>query len=433
MTLPVIGIAGMTHLGLVTGGAIASKGFTAICYDSDGSRIAALARGELTVSEPGLDALVAGNGGRQRFTADLAALASCDIVYIARDVPTTATGEADLGSISQLTAEVAGMLNPSALLVILSQVPPGFMRSLTALSPTRLYYQVETLIFGRAVAQATEPEQFIVGCEDPGRPLDARLTALYCAFGCPVIPMRFESAELAKIAINMFLVSSVSLTNFLAELCERIGADWGEIAPALKLDRRIGPHAYLAPGLGIAGGNLERDLASVERIAAAKDVNSSLIASWRTINARRRDWAAQTIRALLLDDRPDATLAIWGLAYKENTDSVRNSPALATIAQLGTARLRLHDPVVAASAAGVSRAESATDPLSAARGADALLILTPWPQYRAIAAADIAAALAGRILVDPYGVVDAEPARQAGLSYHRLGWAGFANDSTSQR
>ena len=275
--MPVIGIAGMTHLGLVTGSAIASKGFTTICYDGDGSRIATLARGELTVSEPGLDALIAGNGDRQRFTADIAALAPCDIVYIARDVPTAATGESDLASISQLIAAVSGVLNPQALLVVLSQVPPGFMRSLTVLAQTRLYYQVETLIFGRAVTQATEPERFIVGCADPDRPLDARLTTLYQAFGCPVIPMRFESAELAKIAINMFLVSSISLTNLMAELCEHVGADWGEIVPALKLDRRIGPHAYLAPGLGIAGGNLERDLASVERLAAAKGVDAGLI------------------------------------------------------------------------------------------------------------------------------------------------------------
>ena len=432
--MPVIGMAGMTHLGLVTGSAIASKGFTAICYDGDGSRIAALAREELPMSEPGLGALIAGNGGRQSFTADLAALASCDIVYIARDVPTAATGESDLASISQLIAEVSGVLNPQALLVILSQVPPGYTRSLIEFPQARLYYQVETLIFGRAVAQATKPERFIVGCAEPGRPLDARLTTLYQAFGCPVIQMGLESAELAKIAINMFLVSSVSLSNLMAELCERIGADWGEIVPALKLDRRIGPYAYLAPGLGIAGGNLERDLASLERIAAAKGVDTGLVASWRAISTRRRDWAAQTIRTLLLDARPDATLAIWGLAYKENTDSVRNSAALATIAQLGTAHLCLHDPAVPASAAGNPRAESATDPLHAARGADALLILTPWPQYRAIAAADIAKALAGRILVDPYGVVDAAAARRAGLSYHRLGRPPeFPDDPASQR
>jgi UDPglucose 6-dehydrogenase len=411
----------MTHLGLVTAGAIATKGFTTICYDGDRARIAGLARGELPVSEPGLDALIAGNGERQRFTAELAALAACDIVYIARDVPTDASGQSDLSGISSLIGQVCGAIGPQALVVILCQVPPGFTRAVTALPHQRLYCQVETLIFGRAVAQATQPDRFVVGCADPEAPLGPRLAALLAAFDCPILPMRYESAELAKIAINMYLVSSVSLTNMLAELCERIGADWAEIAPALKLDRRIGPHAYLAPGLGIAGGNLERDLATVEALAAANKLDAGLVTTWRAINARRRDWAADTIRAVLLDRQPDAVLAIWGLAYKENTDSVRNSPALATIARLGKARLRLHDPVVPATSVPSPGAEAAADPLAAARGADGLLILTPWPQYRAIAPADIAKALAGRVVIDPHGVVDAKAARRAGLRHYALG------------
>ena len=126
------------------------------------------------------------------------------------------------------------------------------------------FYQVETLIFGAAVKRAMEPERFIVGALDPSAALPESYASFLKAFGCPVLVMRLESAELAKIAINFFLVSTVCTTNTLAELCESIGADWGEIAPALRLDRRIGPHAYLKPGLGIAGGNLERDLVTVQ-------------------------------------------------------------------------------------------------------------------------------------------------------------------------
>jgi UDPglucose 6-dehydrogenase len=284
------------------------------------------------------------------------------------------------------------------LLVILCQVPPGFTRDLNMLPAARLYYQVETLIFGRAIAQATQPERFIIGCADPRAPLNSRFETLLEAFGCPILPMRYESAELAKIAINMFLVSSVSLSNMFAELCEKIGADWSEIAPALKLDRRIGAHAYLAPGLGIAGGNLERDLATIERIAATHDVDVDLVQSWRSINERRRDWAADIIQAALLNRKPDASLAVWGLAYKENTHSIRNSPSLATIAQLPKARLRLHDPVVSASVVSHAHAEGFEAALDAARGADALLILTPWPHYREIAPEEIAKALACRPL-----------------------------------
>src|SRR5439155_15766795 len=132
----------------------------------------------------------------------------------------------------------------------------------------QLHYQVETLIFGRAVERALFPERFMVGCADPGQPLPQGFDEPLAAFKCPILPMLYESAELAKIAINIFLVASVTATNTLAEVCERIGADWGEIAPALRLDKRIGSSAYLSPGLGLSGGNLERDLATVLGLAS---------------------------------------------------------------------------------------------------------------------------------------------------------------------
>jgi UDPglucose 6-dehydrogenase len=233
--------------------------------------------------------------------------------------------------------------------------------------------------------------------------------------------MRFESAELTKIAINCCLVSSISVANTLAELCEGIGAVWGEIAPALKLDRRIGQYAYLSPGLGIAGGNLERDLATVIRMAEAAGSDAGVVRAWVDHSRHRRDWAARTIKRVLLDKRPEATVAVWGLAYKENTHSVKNSPSLATIAQLPSTRLVLHDPVVPASAARHANAAGAADPLAAVAGADALMILTPWPQYKGIAPAAIAQAMRGRIVLDPYGVLDGTAARAAGLEYHTLG------------
>ena len=191
----------------------------------------------------------------------------------------------------------------------------------------RLYYQVETLVFGRAVERAMQPERYIIGCASPDQPLDARYSLLLGAFSCPILPMRYESAELAKISINMCLVASVTVANTLAELCENIGADWSEIVPALKLDRRIGPYSYLTPGLGIAGGNLERDLATVERLAAEHSTDASIVRAWTHNSRHRRDWAARTIRTALLNSKPEATIAVWGLAYKENTHSIKNSPS----------------------------------------------------------------------------------------------------------
>jgi UDPglucose 6-dehydrogenase len=421
MTLPVVGFAGMTHLGLVSASAVAGKGFQTICYDADGALIERLRRGELPVVEPGLDDLVRGNGARQSFTCDLADLKRCDVVYIAPDVPTDDAGVSDLTGIRKLIDRVAASLAPEAILVVLCQVPPGFTRALGSVPHDRLYYQVETLVFGRAVERATEPERYIVGCADPSRPIDPRLRAVLEAFGCPILPMRYESAELAKISINMCLVASISVANTLAELCEAIDADWSEIVPSLRLDKRIGPYSYLVPGLGIAGGNLERDLATVIRLADQHGTDAGVVRAWQANSRRRRDWAARAIRRMLVDQKPDATIAVWGLAYKENTHSVKNSPSIATLQQLPQANLRVHDPVVTADLAHHSHAHGFDDPLGALDGADALMILTPWPQYRKIPATEIAARLAGRLVLDPFAVLDGAAARGAGLMWATLG------------
>ena len=225
MTSHMIGYAGMTHLGLNSAAAAADKGFNIVCYDPDPLRITALVRHELPVVEPDLPELLQKNTRRIRFTADPHELTSCDMVYVAPDVPTDDHGQSDLGQIDALISQVDAILRPDAVMIILSQVPPGFTRGrLRAGRP--LYYQVETLIFGRAVERALCPERFIVGCAEPEQPLPPVFAHFLGSFGCPILPMRYESAELAKISINMCLVASVSVANTLAELCENIGADW---------------------------------------------------------------------------------------------------------------------------------------------------------------------------------------------------------------
>jgi UDPglucose 6-dehydrogenase len=402
---PVIGFAGMTHLGLNSAAAAAARGFEVVGYHP-GKRP--------TIVEPGLDEALRKHAKRLEFTASLQALSRCDLVYIAADVPTDDAGKSDLAPIRALIAGVKGVLSKKALLVILCQVPPGFTRSLGMPA----YYQVETLVFGRALDRALNPERFIVGCADPSVPLPTNLQNYLGAFGCPILPMRYESAELAKIAINCCLVSSISVANTLAELCEGIGADWSEIVPALKLDKRIGQHAYLAPGLGIAGGNLERDLTTVLALSREHGSNAAVVEAWLANSRHRRDWAARLAKKIVLDEKPDAVLAIWGLAYKENTHSTKNSPSLATIEQLGGATLRLHDPVVR-----IPGKEVFEKPMEAVQGADALLILTPWPEYRKIKCTALAKAMRGRIVLDPYAALDPARAKAAGLKIHTLGHA----------
>ena len=217
-----------------------------MCFDADGAVIRRLAQQDWPVLEPGLDELIRSNAGRQRFTDAKADLRGCDVVYVAPDVPTDDQGTSDVSGLTALIRDVAATMNPDAVMVVLSQVPPGYTRALGVLPPQRLYYQVETLVFGQAVERATKPERTIVGCADPAAPLNPRFRAVLDAFGCPILPMRYESAELAKISINCCLVASVTVGNTLAELCEQIGGDWSEITPALKR-RRIMPmpiHAW---------------------------------------------------------------------------------------------------------------------------------------------------------------------------------------------
>lgn len=418
--LPLIGFAGLTHLGLVSAVAAAAKGFRVVGFDEDSARVAAINAGRLPVVEPDLDALLANHRDRLTFVDAPAKLADCDVVYVATDVPTDDRGRSDLAGIDRLVTIVAGVLKETGILTILCQVPPGYTRRV-AWPSRQLYYQVETLVFGRAVERATRPERYIVGCADPREQLPPALATLLGAYGCPILPMRYESAELAKISINCCLVAAVTVANTLAELSERIGADWSEIVPALKLDRRIGAFAYLAPGLGIAGGNLERDLATVLRFAEATGSEASVIAAFLTNSAHRRDWVLRTLHREVFAVKPEAALAILGLAYKENTHSIKNSPSLALIAALGPWRLALFDPVVPASVVAHERASAAGSALDAAQGADALIVMTPWPEFSRLDPAALAQRMAGRVVIDPFAILDGPALRAAGFAYFTLG------------
>ncbi len=416
---PVIGFAGLTHLGINTALASAARGFKVIGFHEDEALVNELRQGGLPIEEPGLPELLEAHRERITFSADPEALAVCDLVYIAVDVPTNDRGESDLGPIREIIGTATGAMNSSAVLVVLCQVPPGFTRALPH-DHRRLFYQVETLIFGRAVERAMNPERFIVGCAEPGLPLPESLTAYLGAFGCPILPMRYESAELAKISINMCLVASVSVANLMAEICERIGADWSEVIPSLRLDRRIGPYSYINPGLGISGGNLERDLATVLRICEPHAINAGMVSEWITLSRHRKEWPFETLKRLLLDSTPDASVAVLGLAYKENTHSIKNSPALVLIERLSSCRVTVYDPVVPALSAG-SSVVGASSALDAVSGADAVVIMTAWPEFKEIVPRELQSRMRGRLVIDPYRMLDAAQVKAAGLDYATLG------------
>lgn len=419
-----IGFVGLSHLGLNYSLATAAKGFEVLGFDPDPELTARCTQGNFPIEEPGFVELFAEHRTRLGFSSVVTELKECDLVFYSLDVPTDSGNRSNLDPLRKLIETTAPHLSPTAVAVILCQVPPGFTRRLAQGNEKlggALFYQVETLIFGNAVERAMKPERYMVGCEDPHAPLPEAYDKWLKAFGCPVLPMRYESAELAKIAINFFLVSSVTTTNTLAEVCERIGADWQEIAPALRLDKRIGPHAYLSPGLGIAGGNLERDLVTIQTLAAEHGTEVGIVSAWQTNSRYRRDWALRQVNELVFPVNPKPRLAFWGLAYKQDTHSVKNSPSLALAEALEPFEKIAYDPQVKSLQKPIANLAMAPSALEACREADALIVMTPWREFSAIDPGSLRKEMAGDILIDPFGVLDERAVRAAGFSYHKLG------------
>jgi len=413
-----IAYVGMTHLGLISAIAAAEKGFDVVCFDPDPRRIDPLKAGLLPVVEPSLPELLQKNSARLHFTFNPADLQRCDLIYVAPDVPTDDQGQSDLKPVQTLIEQVTPFLNKQANLIILSQVPPGFTRKIQW-PESQLFYQVETLIFGMAVERALQPERFMVGTAHPDHPLPEKLLYFLHSFSCPIFRMKYESAELSKIAINLFLVSSVSTANTLAELCEKIGADLSEIIPTLQLDKRIGKHAYLAPGLGLSGGNLERDLATFCALSDLHGTDSGVIRAWQANSNHRQNWVLQKIHEKVLLQNKKPTFAILGLSYKKNTASLKNSPSLALLSNLQSFSIRAYDPAVKSLPAPFSSIQTFPSAQAAYQGADVLVVMTPWDEFSQLSMSDIAKEV--KTIIDPYGIFSEKECKASGLNYYRLG------------
>lgn len=415
-----IGYFGMTHLGICSAMAAAVKGYNVVCFDQDDQLIQNLQHKQLHVQEPELDALLKKHDSQLTFTASLDDLLKADLIYIAIDVPTDANNQSDVSPIKNALEQLRPQLRDDQVVVVLSQVHPGFMRSMQ-FSETQLFYQVETLIFGRAIERATQPERFIVGAASKSQALPKVFNDFLSTFNCPILPMRYESAELAKISINMYLVSSVLTSNVLADLASKVGADWQDIIPTLRLDKRIGEYAYLNPGLGIAGGNLERDMVSIVTQADKHGMHAELVKTWLADSRYYRDWVLRC-----LEDYPvkDARICVLGLAYKPNTHSVKNSQSLHLLEQLSEQTVTCHDPVVEFNHPGVKN--TIEDALA---NATTVIIMTPWDHYQSLTQQFIQQhAPDCQLVIDPYRVITVNQ-ESAPFTYCALGQTPFIKEA----
>jgi UDPglucose 6-dehydrogenase len=316
---------------------------------------------------------------------------------VAIDVPTNNKGQSNLEGITNTIETIKGSLNSNAALIILSQVPPGYTRGLDV-DARRLFYQVETLIFGKAIERALYPERFIVGSFQKETALPAALFHYLKCFGCPIFQMTYESAELAKISINMYLTATVTTTNMLSDISEKVNANWEDIAETLKLDQRIGPYAYLKPGLGIAGGNLERDMATLKKIAFDQGAFIKTLDAQIEDSQFRANWALRKFK----EYRNDTifSIGVLGLAYKENTPSLKNSASLKFVNSIKDHfPLKLFDPLV--KAIPKMHASSFEESSQAVvNKSNFLAILTPWPEFSELDYRKFEG-----IILDPYRLV----------------------------
>jgi len=421
------GFVGLSHLGIISSIGWASFGAPVVAVDLDSEPVKALRGGDLPVHEPSLPKLFTSARGQMTFSEDFAALRDCPLVIVARDVPTDDGNSSDPSVVLRLIDAAVPHLRAGATVAVMSQVPAGFTRRLADRIErqrpglhVQLYYWVETLIFGNAVERYLKPERLIIGCAEPMAPLSSELEAGLRRFDCPILPMAYESAELTKTAINLYLCAAVTYANTMSDLCERLGADWTEMMPALRLDRRIGPAAYIRPGLGIAGGNLERDMVTLHDLCGAHGVDGAFIEALLGYNARRPSWVGRQLQEHLFREVAHPVIAVWGLAYKKNTRSSKNSMSLRVIRELGDrADVRAWDPVVGAGDIDV-QVKVGTDRDEVLAGADCLLVLTDWDEF-ALPDPRALCSMRRPLIIDGVGVVDAQRADLRGVRLVQVG------------
>jgi len=415
-----IGFVGMSHLGVVSCIGSASKSLKVIGFDSNVELIKNLEAGKFPINEPDLVTLFESNRTKIEFTSNLSRVSECDLIYISLDVATDDKGHSSLSEIEDLISSLSSFINKDSYIIILSQVPPGFSRKIQNKLNINLAYQVETLVFGNALERFLAPERFIVGLDSSDSFLNSSHKKFLELFECKILTMSYESAELAKISINVFLASSITSTNTLCELAEKLGADWGAIKSSLQLDRRIGEYGYVEPGLGISGGNIERDIRTANNLAKEYETESSILESIEQNSRHRKLWPSRIIVEKFDLTQKNWKIAIWGLAYKKGTHSIKNSPAVDNMKVLSlSCTFNLFDSMARLPESNDLPVLKFSNILDTLNGADALIIFNDSNIFANVPSAEIRKRMNGNLVIDPFNVLDITS--DYGFDYFTLG------------
>jgi UDPglucose 6-dehydrogenase len=422
-----IGIFGAGYVGLVTGTCFAALGNEVVVRDVVPGKIEALRRGEIPIYEPGLDELLEENRHRISFTTDVAeAIEGADFLYVAVGTPPTYSGDADLSAVWTVIDElpqVAG--NP--VVVMKSTVPVGTGEKVRAALDARGLTHVgyvsnpEFLAEGTALKDFMNPDRIVVGAFD--RDDGDRVEELHAKLDAPVVRCDVASAEMVKLAANAFLSTRISFINEIANVCELVGADVESVARGIGLDHRLGPH-FLRAGIGFGGSCFPKDVSALKQLAGNSGYHFQLLSAVIEVNELQKRRVIAKLQKHLGKLR-GKTVALLGLAFKPNTDDMREAPSLVIASRLLAegADVRAWDPVADAAELlqGVTFCPTVLD---AVRGADAAVIVTEWPELAEIASAEVRDAMTRPILVDGRNLLDPGAARASGFAYEGIGRSG---------
>ncbi len=415
-------VLGLWHLGAVTAACLA-RHHRVTGLDFDASVVAGLRAGRSPVFEPNLEARLgeALAGGSLMFSTDVADADRAEVVWICYDTPVRDDDTGDVASVMENIDRVLPSLRPGTVVLVSSQLPVGTCALLAGRYPKlEVAYSPENLRLGKAIEAFERPARMVVGTSSE-RAREV-LSALLIPLGAPLVWMRLESAEMVKHALNAFLALSVAYINEIGTLSERVGADAHEVASALRSDPRIGPHAYLRPGGPFAGGTLAREVVTLTQLGRAHDLPLDLIAAIKSSNDGHRGWVFRTVQQALRDV-PCPTVAILGLAYTTHTDTLRRSAAVELARQLLAAgvAVRAYDPAVRALGPDVGELLLSPSAAEAARGADAVVICTPWPEFHDYPWPALLATMTRPVVVDADRQIENAVASVAGVIYLTVG------------
>jgi len=428
-----IGVIGTGYVGLVVGACLAENGNTVVCVDNDEDKIEALKRGEIPIYEPGIEEMLPRNVSeeRLRFTTDLTdAVRESEILFVAVGTPQDEDGSADLSHVLSVAEAIGRAMNGWKIVVTKSTVPVGTTTRVreaiarTTKHPFAVVSNPEFLKEGAAVDDFLKPDRVVIGTDDPK--VEAVMRELYEPFvrtGHPILVMDHASAELTKYAANAMLATRISFMNEIANLCDKVGADVRQVRLGIGSDTRIGP-SFLFPGIGYGGSCFPKDVKALLRTGQDAGCPLSVVEAVDEANNRQKAMLVPRVEKYL-GGLSGKTIAMWGLAFKPRTDDMREAPALVVVDSLlaGGASVRVYDPKATTAARRIlgDSVEYCTRSYEAIEGADALIVVTEWGEFREPDFERMKTLMRRPAIFDGRNIYKPEHLRELGFHYEGIG------------